>query len=325
MAAHRRAEEDSGADHRAGAEGDARQRHRIRQEAAVPAQELPDPRQARPARPAGAEGAGRHGPEPCLRRHGRGDHRPLRLPLDRHVLHHAHRRRRRRPLPPPQQPDASRTSCAGSTRIVWSAPSPIPTRRPARTSGTRSRPAPRRSRAATACARRRPGPPPAASPTGTSCRPPARTSPATIADLTCWLALLNEVKAEPSKWDGLGLRGNQSGTLELDNVVLSPDRMVGPKGDGASSNDECVDPFFLLCSSACWNGISLGADRHRQAPHDHEEARRRRHARGRLPDHPGLCRRGHHRHQRLPLLRLPDGARPWTTPPTTATGRSTRT
>jgi alkylation response protein AidB-like acyl-CoA dehydrogenase len=79
------------------------------------------------------------------------------------------------------------------------------------------------------------------------------------ADLTCWLVMGDEVKAEPSKWDGLGLRGNQSGTLEVDNVVLSPDRMVGPKGDGASSNDEAVDPFFLLCSSACWNGISMGA------------------------------------------------------------------
>jgi len=77
-------------------------------------------------------------------------------------------------------------------------------------------------------------------------------------DLTCWLIMGNEVKAEPSKWDGLGLRGNQSGTLEIDNVVVGPERMVGPKGDGAASNDECVDPFFLLCSSSCWNGISLG-------------------------------------------------------------------
>ncbi|WP_119458433.1 acyl-CoA dehydrogenase family protein [Rhodospirillaceae bacterium SYSU D60014] len=77
-------------------------------------------------------------------------------------------------------------------------------------------------------------------------------------DLTCWLVTKDEVKAEPSKWDGLGLRGNQSGTLEVDDVVLSADRMVGPKGDGASSNDEAVDPFFLLCSSSCWNGISLG-------------------------------------------------------------------
>src|SRR5260221_2315097 len=68
----------------------------------------------------------------------------------------------------------------------------------------------------------------------------------------------NEVKAEPSKWDGLGLRGNQSGTLEVDNLVIPTYRLVGPKGDVPNSNDECVAPFFLLCSSSCWNGISLG-------------------------------------------------------------------
>jgi alkylation response protein AidB-like acyl-CoA dehydrogenase len=78
------------------------------------------------------------------------------------------------------------------------------------------------------------------------------------ADLSCWLIMGNEVKAEPSKWDGLGLRGNQSGTLEVSNITVPADRMVGPKGDGASSNDEAVDPFFLLCSSACWNGIAMG-------------------------------------------------------------------
>jgi alkylation response protein AidB-like acyl-CoA dehydrogenase len=55
----------------------------------------------------------------------------------------------------------------------------------------------------------------------------------------------------------MGLRGNQSGTLEV-NGVIPADRMVGPKSDGANSNDEAVDPFFLLCSSACWNGIALG-------------------------------------------------------------------
>jgi alkylation response protein AidB-like acyl-CoA dehydrogenase len=76
-------------------------------------------------------------------------------------------------------------------------------------------------------------------------------------DLTCWLIMGDEAKAEPSKWDGMGLRGNQSGTLEV-NRVIPAERMVGPKGDGASSNDEAVDPFFLLCSSACWNGIALG-------------------------------------------------------------------
>jgi alkylation response protein AidB-like acyl-CoA dehydrogenase len=75
-------------------------------------------------------------------------------------------------------------------------------------------------------------------------------------DLSCFLVMGNEVKADPASWDGLGLRGNQSGPIEVD-TVIPRDRLVGPVGDGASSNDECVDPFFLLCSSACWNGISM--------------------------------------------------------------------
>jgi alkylation response protein AidB-like acyl-CoA dehydrogenase len=77
-------------------------------------------------------------------------------------------------------------------------------------------------------------------------------------DLSCFLIYKDEVKAEPHKWDALGMRGNQSGTLLVDGVTVPCDRMVGPKGDGTSSNDEIVDPFFLLCSSACWNGIALG-------------------------------------------------------------------
>lgn len=77
-------------------------------------------------------------------------------------------------------------------------------------------------------------------------------------DLSCFLVMKDEVKADPSQWDGLGLRGNQSGALHVDNVLLPENRMVGPVGDGARSNDEVVDPFFLVCSSACWNGISLG-------------------------------------------------------------------
>ena len=75
-------------------------------------------------------------------------------------------------------------------------------------------------------------------------------------DLSCFLVMGNEVKADPASWDGLGMRGNQSGPIEVD-TTLQKDRLVGPVGDGASSNDECVDPFFLLCSSACWNGISM--------------------------------------------------------------------
>jgi alkylation response protein AidB-like acyl-CoA dehydrogenase len=79
------------------------------------------------------------------------------------------------------------------------------------------------------------------------------------ADLSCFLIYSDEIKAEPHKWDALGLRGNQSGTLHVDGVTVPFERMVGPKGDGTASNDEIVDPFFLLCSSACWNGIAMGA------------------------------------------------------------------
>ncbi|MEL6853696.1 MAG: acyl-CoA dehydrogenase family protein [Cyanobacteria bacterium J06607_13] len=78
-------------------------------------------------------------------------------------------------------------------------------------------------------------------------------------DLSCFLIYRDEVQAEPHKWDALGLRGNQSGTLLVDGAEIPVQRMVGPVGDGVSSNDEIVDPFFLLCSSACWNGIALGA------------------------------------------------------------------
>lgn len=80
-----------------------------------------------------------------------------------------------------------------------------------------------------------------------------------FSDLSCFLIYRDEVQAEPHKWDALGLRGNQSGTLLVDGVSIPSQRMIGPSGDGAYSNDEIVDPFFLLCSSACWNGIAMGA------------------------------------------------------------------
>ncbi len=77
-------------------------------------------------------------------------------------------------------------------------------------------------------------------------------------NLSCFLLMGDQAKANPSEWDGLGLRGNQSGPVEFDNVVVPEDHLIGPVGDGARSNDEVVDPFFLLLSSACWNGIAMG-------------------------------------------------------------------
>lgn len=36
-------------------------------------------------------------------------------------------------------------------------------------------------------------------------------------------------------------------------------QLVGPTGDGAASNDESADPWFLVGSSSVWNGLALGA------------------------------------------------------------------
>ena len=67
------------------------------------------------------------------------------------------------------------------------------------------------------------------------------------------------MKAQPSLWDALGLRGNQSGPIQVEDIEIPGDQIVGPLGDGAASNDEAVDPWFLIGSSSVWNGITMGA------------------------------------------------------------------
>ena len=37
------------------------------------------------------------------------------------------------------------------------------------------------------------------------------------------------------------------------------EQIIGPEGDGAASNDESVDPWFLIGSSSVWNGLAMGA------------------------------------------------------------------
>ncbi len=78
-------------------------------------------------------------------------------------------------------------------------------------------------------------------------------------DLSVFVVDAADVEARPALWDALGLRGNQSGPLEVTDVEVPAEQLVGPTGDGAASNDEIVSPFFLVGSSACWNGIALGA------------------------------------------------------------------
>ena len=77
-------------------------------------------------------------------------------------------------------------------------------------------------------------------------------------DLSVFVVDAEHVEAQPSLWDALGLRGNQSGPLEVPGVEIPATQLIGPEGDGAASNDEIVDPFFLIGSSSVWNGIALG-------------------------------------------------------------------
>jgi alkylation response protein AidB-like acyl-CoA dehydrogenase len=77
-------------------------------------------------------------------------------------------------------------------------------------------------------------------------------------DLSVFVVDAEDAHAQPALWDALGLRGNQSGGLDISSE-LPAEQIVGPVGDGAESNDESVDPWFLLGSSSVWNGISMGA------------------------------------------------------------------
>jgi alkylation response protein AidB-like acyl-CoA dehydrogenase len=78
-------------------------------------------------------------------------------------------------------------------------------------------------------------------------------------DLSVFVIDGEHVKSQPSLWDALGLRGNQSGPLEIANIEVPKEQLVGPVGDGAPSNDESVDPWFLIGSSSVWNGLAMGA------------------------------------------------------------------
>ena len=78
-------------------------------------------------------------------------------------------------------------------------------------------------------------------------------------NLSVFVVDKEEIEAKPQEWDAMGLRGNQSGTLLLDWKHVPDEQLVGEIGDGAFSNDESVDPNFLIGSSGTWNGISLGA------------------------------------------------------------------
>ena len=84
-------------------------------------------------------------------------------------------------------------------------------------------------------------------------------------DLSVWVCNAEDAEAKPGEWDALGLRGNQSGSLLIDSKFMPDNHLVGKIGDGAWSNDEAVDPFFLICSSGLLERHLARHHRHRHA------------------------------------------------------------
>ena len=143
-------------------------------------------------------------------------------------------------------------------------------------------------------------------------------------DLSVFVVDKEYCEAQPSLWDALGLRGNQSGAIAFTDVEIPGSQLVGPEGDGANSNDEAVDPWFLIGSSSVWNGLALGAvdiaKRH---------TTRKRHVDVGMrvadyPDDPGLRRPGRDGDERRHACSCSRSLRRSTTRPTTTRSCSSR-
>jgi alkylation response protein AidB-like acyl-CoA dehydrogenase len=57
-------------------------------------------------------------------------------------------------------------------------------------------------------------------------------------------------------WDGLGMRGNSSRTLKLENVPISASHVLGEKGDQLWYVFNVVAPYFLTAMSGTYLGIA---------------------------------------------------------------------
>lgn len=64
---------------------------------------------------------------------------------------------------------------------------------------------------------------------------------------------------ESFPYDAMGLRGNSSGPMKFNDVVVPVENRIGGEGGMGYYNDNTVDPLFLLGSSACWIGVAQGA------------------------------------------------------------------
>jgi alkylation response protein AidB-like acyl-CoA dehydrogenase len=79
-------------------------------------------------------------------------------------------------------------------------------------------------------------------------------------DTTLYLVLSTDPGLRvAAQWDGLGLRGNASGPMNLQNVPLSPDRALCGEGQGLGLMLNTVLPVFNLGNAAISLGIAEAA------------------------------------------------------------------
>ncbi len=132
-------------------------------------------------------------------------------------------------------------------------------------------------------------------------------------DLSVFVVDGEHIQAQPSLWDALGLRGNQSGPIEIDDVEIPVGAARRPHRRRRQLERRVRRPVVPGRLRLGVERPRARRDRHREAPHHAQEARRRRAAGGRLPHDPGLRRRGRDGHERLAAvhaLRRPgDGRR----------------
>lgn len=64
---------------------------------------------------------------------------------------------------------------------------------------------------------------------------------------------------ESEAWDGLGMRGNASMPMVLDDVVVTSSQRIGVEGSGLQQIFEVVAPYFILGLSAVYTGVALHA------------------------------------------------------------------
>src|SRR5215217_5807956 len=63
-------------------------------------------------------------------------------------------------------------------------------------------------------------------------------------DLSVFVIDGEQVKAQPSLWEAAGRPAKQSVPMQFEDVKILGGQIGAPEGDGATSNDEAVDPWF---------------------------------------------------------------------------------